>query len=404
MSSTEIDKFMNIANSIYKCLGIVSYHKTGRLQQRSWTYAVIFAISVFDLATVALAETTFIILNYRNNNYADIASTFSYLGFAILGLFKILFVLYKKKDLTNLMKQLEKLFPKNNAEKEQIELKKYLNYCRNVSIGFTILNIILIATYNLYAITEYLLYERLLKTRIVGKNLPYVMYIPWDWRDNWTYYFLYAFEDLAGFVASTGQLAGDLTLSAVSVQLIMHYDNIARLIAEYKVKATENSVTYEKDYKEDVTYLANVVVYHEAVLKLADITNSIFGIPLLVNFMSSSFIICFVGFQIALGAPADAQIKLFLFLVALSAQVYLVCHHGQLLIDSSVGISYAVYEHNWINADTRFKKMLVFMARRAQQPALLKATVFVDISRSTMTDVIQMSYKFFALLRTMYSD
>lgn len=89
----------------------------------------------------------------------------------------------------------------------------------------------------------------------------------------------------------------------------------------------------------------------------------------------------------------------------------------------STKIAQAVYNQNWSEADVRYQKMLVLIAERAQKPAILKATSFVLVSRGTMTEVgrkfmtfsysknnknfiilqiMQLSYKFFALLRTMY--
>lgn len=76
---------------------------------------------------------------------------------------------------------------------------------------------------------------------------------------------------------------------------------------------------------------------------------------------------------------------------------------------------------DWYGADPRFKKMLLIVAVGAQKPVFLKATVFLDISMATMTMVsdrerdltinaliflslqfLQMSYRFFCVIRTMY--
>lgn len=47
----------------------------------------------------------------------------------------------------------------------------------------------------------------------------------------------------------------------------------------------------------------------------------------------------------------------------------------------------AAYRHNWINTDVRYRKALVFIIKRSQKPIYLKATVFIQITRGTMTDV-----------------
>ncbi|KAM8705875.1 hypothetical protein ACLKA7_010210 [Drosophila subpalustris] len=71
--------------------------------------------------------------------------------------------------------------------------------------------------------------------------------------------------------------------------------------------------------------------------------------------------------------------------------------------DASTGIALAVYNQNWSYADVRYRRALAFIISRSQKPVFLKATVFLHITRVTMTELLQLSYKFFALLRTMYA-
>ncbi|XP_036326351.1 putative odorant receptor 85d [Rhagoletis pomonella] len=70
----------------------------------------------------------------------------------------------------------------------------------------------------------------------------------------------------------------------------------------------------------------------------------------------------------------------------------------------SIGVAQAVFNNDWTNAHTHYQQMLVLVVARAQKPAILKATSFVHVSRGTMTDIMQISYKFFTLIRTMYSN
>lgn len=47
----------------------------------------------------------------------------------------------------------------------------------------------------------------------------------------------------------------------------------------------------------------------------------------------------------------------------------------------------AAYFQDWSHADIRFQKMTILVAERAQDPAALKATKLITISRDTMTVV-----------------
>lgn len=65
---------------------------------------------------------------------------------------------------------------------------------------------------------------------------------------------------------------------------------------------------------------------------LSDVTNSVFGLPLLLNFLTSSVMVCFVGFQMTLGLSADHTVKLALFLFSAVSEIYLICYFSELLI------------------------------------------------------------------------
>ncbi|XP_037942685.1 odorant receptor 85b-like [Teleopsis dalmanni] len=201
------------------------------------------------------------------------------------------------------------------------------------------------------------------------------------------------------YCTAVGQISADLLLCVAATQLLMHYDYIAHCIETYRIK----SKMVTNGVKHDMEFLRNIIIYHEKLLSLSDMLNDVFGVPLLVNFMSSACLMCFLGFQLTTGVSTEILLKLLLFLFSSSAQAYLICYFGQKLLEASAGISNAVYIHNWFEADLKYKKMLVQMARRAQRPAVLKATVLINISNVTMTDLLQISYKFFALLRTMYN-
>jgi len=141
--------------------------------------------------------------------------------------------------------------------------------------------------------------------------------------------------------------------------------------------------------------------------RITDVINKVFGVSLLLNFMSSSVLVCFLGFLLSIGVTPILICKLGLYLVAATVEIYLLCYFSESLIDAvsdsvqirdtaylhfirilqSEGVSSAVYEMNWFGADEGFKKMLIVIAIRAQKPVFLKATVFLDMSMSTMTMV-----------------
>ncbi|KAH8332417.1 hypothetical protein KR074_002998, partial [Drosophila pseudoananassae] len=386
-------KFMKYAVFFYASVGIEPYTKSSRLQKRSLSANFLFWANVINLGCINFGEFMYLGKSLSDGKLIEAVTVMSYIGFVFVGMSKMFFIWSKKRELSNMVEELEMIYPKNTIQEEKYRLQSYLRSCSRISITYSILYLILIWTFNLFNMMQYLVYEKLLKSRNVGKILPYPQYFPWMWEGNLSFYIQFVSENFAGHTSASGQISTDLLLCAVSTQIVMHFDYLGRVLEHHKLTG---------DWKKDSIFLVEIIRYHQRILRLTETINKIFGLPLLLNFMVSTFVICFVGFQMTVGVPPDLLVKLFLFLFSSLCQVYLICHHGQLIADASSGIAIAAYKQDWSYADVRCRRALFFIIARSQKITYLKATVFMNITRATMTDILQTSYKFFALLRTMY--
>ncbi|XP_061392769.1 odorant receptor 85c-like [Musca vetustissima] len=149
----------------------------------------------------------------------------------------------------------------------------------------------------------------------------------------------------------------------------MHFEHMARKISNYQLNIHCHEKSEEKTMARDVEFLKRIIHRHCLILELSERINDIFGISLFVNISTSVMVICFLGFQMSIGASALNLLKLISFLILMLTQGFLICHYGQQLTD----------------------------AKKRKTPQIL-----IPISRGTMTQVIQASYKFFTLLKTVY--
>ncbi|KAH8346944.1 odorant receptor 85b-like [Drosophila kikkawai] len=388
-----MEKFLKFANFFYLLVGIESYTKNLSDDRVNLRPSILFLANVINLILVGTCESIYVRSAFKDGKLLEAVTVMSYVGFIIVGMSKMLFIRWKRAAMDEMMRDLEKLYPRGKVQEERYDLPRYLRTCSRISLIYSTLYSVLIWTFNLFSIMQFLVYEKWLKVRVVGKTLPYLMYIPWKWEDSWSYYPLLLSQNFGGYTAAAGQISTDLLLVAVVTQLVMHFDCLSSTMENHQLTGK---------WQEDSRFLRDIVRYHEGILRLADVVNDIFGVPLLLNFMVSSFVICFVGFQMTVGVAPDMIIKLMLFLFSSMSQVYLICHYGQMVADASSGMSLATYNQNWTHADVRYKRALVIIMVRAQKTTYLKATIFLDITRASMTDLLQLSYKFFALLRTMY--
>lgn len=333
MTLAKMDGFLKYANFFFKAIGLRPYKKASEPQTESIWVHLLFLVNVFNLSYVFILEAVYVLIALATGEHIlEAITTMSYIGFVLVCGNKMLFVWWKRPQLSLVMQQLEEVFPRGKDDQIAYRLDQYLTSCSRISFTFAMLYSVLIWTFNLFNVMQYLFYEVVFGTRHVDLTLPYIMYWPWNWEDNWSFYLLLFSQNFAGYTSAAGQVSTDLMLCAVATLIIMHYDYIARTIETKQLSG---------DWAQDSRFIADIVRYHEHLLSLSDHLNDVFGVPLLMNFLISSFVICFVGFQMTVGVEPDVMIKLFLFLFSSLCQVYLICHHGQLMADA-VGAPYSL--------------------------------------------------------------
>ncbi|XP_036326834.1 putative odorant receptor 85d [Rhagoletis pomonella] len=299
------ESFNHLANIFYSSIGLDAYEKigeqrTGRLAQlRRQLQRIFFFITMANMNVALLSEMTFIFLAFANgNNFVEATMLSSFVGFVIVGDIKIFSIWRQHSRISSMMQDLYALYPISVREQLFYDVTGQLKYYNRFAYAFVLLHELLVWSYNLFPLFNYLIYELWLEVRTVGKTIPYNCWTPFNWHDNWLYYPMYLTQSAGGQTCLSGQLANDLLLSAVAVQLIMHYRQLAKRIESHIAGNGGGTATRESEY-----------------------------------------------------------------------------------------VSSAIYNHNWYDADLRYKKMLLVIMQRAQKAAKLQATSFVIVSMPTMTDV-----------------
>ncbi|KAH8248341.1 hypothetical protein KR032_001191 [Drosophila birchii] len=390
-----LEGFLKYANVFYLSIGMLAYDHKDSGKRKELMLHWMFIAQMINLNAVLLTELIYVFLAIsRGSNFLEATMNLSFIGFVIVGDLKIWHIWRQRTQLTHVVCELENLHPQTIDQQKPYDVAVHLSGYKRYSIFYFGMHLVLIWTYNLYWAVYYLVCDFWLGIRQFQRMLPYYCWVPWDWSTGFTYYFMYVSQNIAGQACLSGQLAADMLMCALVTLLVMHFTRLAGHIESHVAGLT----TPQRGLK----FLQTVVAYHQRLLLLCQDINAIFGVSLLCNFVSSSFIICFVGFQMTIGGKIDNLVMLVLFLFCAMVQVFMITTYAQRLLDASEHIGQAVYNHDWFHADLRYRKMLILIVKRAQQPSRLKATIFLNVSLVTVSDLLQLSYKFFALLRTMY--
>ncbi|KAH8274004.1 hypothetical protein KR044_007669, partial [Drosophila immigrans] len=389
------DDFMSLPVFFWHTIGVDPYKTTTDKISIIKQY-INLVLQILNLNFVFAMELIFLYVCFKNNeNFVEACMVMAFIGFVSVGKIKILTVWKQRHQLDSLVCEMKSIFPTENAEQQhQFQADLYLKRAHWVMKFLISLFLTLIITYNLFDIVQFVLKRYVLKLPGIRMAMPYTQMSPWSIDTQLGFCTMYALQALAGYTTVAGQLASDILICGVVMQDIMHFDYLSRTLKEFEV-------SIESPIK-DLELLQKLVAYHSKLLGITNVINKVFGVSLLLNFLSSSVLVCFLGFQISIGLSPELICKLAVYLVAATTKIYLLCYFSDSLIVASEGVFSAVYEMIWFGADQRFKKMLITIAIRAQKPVFLTATVFLDISMETMTMFLQMSYRFFCVIRTMY--
>lgn len=269
MKPAKFQDFVKYANFFYNTIGVEPYDEGKKLKHKEkpklkiFMSNLIFLVGIINMNLMLLSEIIFVVMALVNgNNFVEATMTMSYIGFVLVGNCKMLFVWLQKSALTKFVNGLKRIFPQDKDLQQSYNLQKYLKQCSRITLSFSMLYMILIWTYNLFSIVQYIIYDKWLGMKEVEQTLPYFMYIPWNWHDNWSYYVVYAAQDLAGYTSAAGQIASDLFLVACTTQLIMHFDYICQRITEY-----QSSCNHKDFGKKDMIFLNDIIRYHAYLLK-----------------------------------------------------------------------------------------------------------------------------------------
>ncbi|XP_066598111.1 uncharacterized protein [Prorops nasuta] len=152
--------------------------------------------------------------------------------------------------------------------------------------------------------------------------------------------------------------------------------------------------------------IRSLIGKHQKVILMAADIESLFTYILLAQFLSSTLIICCLGFVIAVTLSTNQEIGMLLklasyyFPVTLEAFIY--CYAGEYLINKSFAISYMVYEYEWYNLKVNDSRLLILLIMRSQKPLHLTIGKFVNLSLQQFTSIMKLSMSYISVLLAVY--
>lgn len=261
--------FMSLPVFFYHTLGVDPYESPSFKKVPShWLYFVLL-LNQANMNFTFIMEFLYVVLYFTNSEHiVEICMTICYLGFILISQLKTVSVFRQKAKLNDLVAELESIFPAAvRKEQDDYRVLYYKKRCRFIFRAFSGLFLLLVVTYSFYIYVRYLIHTWLLHVPDLEKAMPFFSISPWDWHDHWSYYIMYTLQIGGAYTATTGHISADLSIYAVNMQLVMHFDYLSKSLTEFKIK----SASEPNGFVKDLASLRELILYHNKLLRCVDV-------------------------------------------------------------------------------------------------------------------------------------
>lgn len=274
-----------------------------------------------------------------------------------------------KNEVWNIIGEMRELFDRRIDKNKKYKVQEYF-IINNRIIKCYMVAYVIFATPIISGIFFFFIYGTM---QLQAQNwYPFDPYTPENYVYAWTWTLWILIVNLV------------FLLGADSLQFSL----ITTLAMEFDVLNTDFTEMKSYGKSEIQKKMKELVDRHNKLFAIGEKLQNVYELSFLYGVAVSSLIMCFVAFQLTT-AHLDIGVLLYVgYFVIFGGRQFLICLHGQLLIDSSAAISHALYNCGWEEMnDAVFKKSLTLVILRAERPFKLTAMQFADISREAFAQV-----------------
>lgn len=255
---------MSLPVVLYNTLGIHPYDSASSTAISSRWLLAIFLFEVVNLSFVFGLECAFVYISFKNNeNFVESCMVMGYIVFVLVGGLKMVTVWLRRDQLNDLMIEMESIFPSTDAEsQQQYQVERNLRRGRMFTKGFAGLYLVLIATYDLFVLIQFLVKRFVQEVPGVAMAMPYTSVSPWDLHSPLGFCLMYFLQAMAGYTCTAGHASSDILIFAVLTQTVMHYDYLSKQLTELLIQAGRVRDGYQRDLK----VLQQLIAYHNKLL------------------------------------------------------------------------------------------------------------------------------------------
>ncbi|XP_061930916.1 odorant receptor 82a-like isoform X3 [Apis cerana] len=204
------------------------------------------------------------------------------------------------------------------------------------------------------------------------------------------------FEFLYLFNVTAGGFGGSMIAGATSFNLVVIIHGSGKFaVLRRRMEALSGADP------NSTTIMGDNVIRHQQAIKFADTLERIINLLALGQFVISTGLICFAGFQItSMMEDKGRLMKYSTFLNSAILELFMFSFSGNGLIDESEGIGESAYNSGWIGS--HFHKSVQIMMMRSKIASKITAAKFYSMSLESFSTVSQLKLDQILEIETVY--
>ncbi|XP_047993418.1 odorant receptor 4-like [Leguminivora glycinivorella] len=395
------DESMKKIKLIFKIVGIYLDRRITNTTEHIIKFRSLCLINIVWLGTCIAGEVVWIIDGIlTGKSLQEITYMVPCTTYCTLACITYFNVLLNENKVNNLCKQLRDI-ENNNMDhigSNEVENKIISKYKKNLK---TVINVVItlnaLTVISFVASTLVLIGMDYVNTGEIMLQLPFLVAYPFDpyYIKYWP--IAYVHQVWTTTLVAFAILGTDCLLctccTSICIQFRLLQKQFETIIPE---RSFNGNIFLDK--------LKKLVDRHEKIIQAVALLEYIYTKLTLLNFVSSSLLICLTGFNVAATRDIVVIITFLTFLLMSLLRTYLLCFCGDMVMTSSTGVSNAVYNSKWYTVNAMTAKYLHVIQMRAQLPSKLTAYGFADVNMVAFSRILSTAWSYFTLLNTMESS
>ncbi|XP_058123096.1 odorant receptor 4-like [Anopheles ziemanni] len=357
-----------------------------------------FIGSFLLLVYTTLGEVIYLVQMLQGSevNFLEVTFQTPCIGYCLIGVLKMILLAVRRNTIAELVQLFRTKWKKAIISNENWTVcEETMRPAIRVTSVTALANVVMGIAFTMLPIAE-MLYHWLHSGSWV-RQLAFNIWWPFDvFAGTQYFWFSYPLYVIIGFNGIIIHMAFDCLFCILAAHLCLHFRILKLNIENVADECEEARAANERR-------LQDAIVQHQDLIGCSAFLQDVFGVVLFLNLLGSSIIICIQAFMITT-VSGYTLIKFVLFMLCFLIELLMLCAYGEDIVQSSGAVADATYNCKWYEESRLFKTSILQILHTAQKPIVVTAWKIWPVQMVTFRGILQASWSYFTLLKTVYAD